>query len=123
MDSVLWSSETKVELFRPTDQPYIWRKKNGAYAEKNTLPTIKPAGGLAMLWGCFASSGTGNLQHVEGKMDSLKYQEIIGENVCEENEMRVIGPSKRKMILRIPQIPPRLGCRSSPGRFHSGHHS
>jgi len=27
---------------------------------------------LVMLWGCFASSGTGNLQCVEGKMDSLK---------------------------------------------------
>jgi len=33
-------------------------------------------GSLVMLWGYFASSGTGNLQGVEGKMDLLKYQEI-----------------------------------------------
>ncbi|KAJ4931076.1 hypothetical protein JOQ06_025375 [Pogonophryne albipinna] len=25
-----------------------------------------------MLWGCFAASGPGNLQHVEGTMDSVK---------------------------------------------------
>jgi len=29
-----------------------------------------------LLFGCFASSGTGNL-HMEGKMDSLKYKEIL----------------------------------------------
>jgi len=34
-----------------------------------------------MLWGSFESSGTGNRQYVEGKMDSMKYQEILGENV------------------------------------------
>jgi len=45
------------------------RKKNESYAEKNTLPTVKHGGGLVMLWGRFASSGTGNLQRVEGKMD------------------------------------------------------
>ncbi len=42
---------------------------------------VKPGGGLVMLWGCFASSGTEKLQRVEGKMDLLKYQEILGENV------------------------------------------
>jgi len=48
---------------------------------KRTLPTVKHVGGSVMLWGWFASSGTGNLQPVEGKMDLLKYQEILGENV------------------------------------------
>ena len=43
-----------------------------------------------MLWDCFASSGTGNLHRVEGKMDSIKYQEILGENVT---------PSLRKLKL------------------------
>jgi len=52
------------------DQWYMFgRKKNESYAEKNTLPTVKHGGGLVMLWGRFASSGTENLQRVEGKMD------------------------------------------------------
>jgi len=45
-----------------------------------------------MLCGYFVSSSTGNLHRVEGKMDSLKCQEILGENVM---------PSVRK---------PKLGC-------------
>jgi len=34
-----------------------------------------------MLWGCFATSGTGDLQREEGTVDSVKYQEILGTNV------------------------------------------
>jgi len=43
-----------------------------------------------MLCGCFASSVTGNLQRVEGKIDSLKYKGILGENII---------PSWRKLEL------------------------
>lgn len=43
---------------------------------------LQHGGGSVMLWACFASSGTSrNLQCVEGKMDSLEYLEILGENV------------------------------------------
>ena len=34
-----------------------------------------------MLWGCVASTGTGNLVKVEGYMDSTQYQQILGNNV------------------------------------------
>jgi len=57
---------------------------------------------------------------VEGKMDSLKYQEIQ-----EKTSVRKLkhGPSNRTMIPSTPQIPPKLGCRRSPRRFYSDHHS
>ena len=59
------------------DQRYIWKKKNEAYVEKNTLPTVKHGGGSLMFWGYFASSGTGNLQRVDGIMNSIKYQDVM----------------------------------------------
>ncbi len=90
-DFVLWSDETKLELFGPMDQWYVWRRKNGAYAGKNTLPTVKHGGGSVVFWGCFASSGTGNLQPVEGKMDSIKYQELLGENIMPSVRMLRLG--------------------------------
>uniref|UniRef100_A0A8C5M2G2 Transposase n=1 Tax=Leptobrachium leishanense TaxID=445787 RepID=A0A8C5M2G2_9ANUR len=65
-DSVLWTDETKLELFGPMDQRYVRRRKNKACEEKNTLPTVKHGGGSIMLWGCFASAGTGKLQRVQG---------------------------------------------------------
>lgn len=36
-----------------------------------------------MLWGCFASNGTGKLHRVQGTMNSVQYQEILAENVME----------------------------------------
>jgi len=68
----------------------------------------------------FASYGIGNLLHVEGKMDSLKYQEVLGENVMPSMRKLKLGPFNRTVIPSIPQIPPRLGCRRSHGRVYSG---
>lgn len=36
-------------------------RQNEVYAKKNTLPTVKHGGGMVILWGCFVSSGMGNL--------------------------------------------------------------
>uniref|UniRef100_A0A8C5MCI0 Transposase Tc1-like domain-containing protein n=1 Tax=Leptobrachium leishanense TaxID=445787 RepID=A0A8C5MCI0_9ANUR len=77
------TDETKLELLGPMDQRYVWRRKNKAYEEKNTLPTVKHGGGSIMLWGCFASAGTGKLQRVQGTMNSLQYQEILDDNVMQ----------------------------------------
>ena len=34
-DTVLWTDETKVELFGPMDQRHIWRRKNEAYSRNS----------------------------------------------------------------------------------------
>ncbi|KAI4898095.1 hypothetical protein NFI96_001758 [Prochilodus magdalenae] len=80
-NKVLWTDETKIELFGHNNGRYAWRKKNTALQEKHLLPTVKFGAGSIMLWGCVASTGTGNL--VEGRMDSNQYQQILETNVQE----------------------------------------
>ena len=58
-ENVLWTDETKVELFSKALNSTVYRKWNEAYKEKNTVPTVKYVGGSKMFWGCFAASGTG----------------------------------------------------------------
>lgn len=82
-NKVLWTDETKIELFGHNKGRYAWRKKNTAFQEKHLLPTVKYGGGSIMLWGCVASAGTGNLVKVEGHMDSTQYQQILETNVQE----------------------------------------
>ncbi|KAI4873299.1 hypothetical protein NFI96_000469 [Prochilodus magdalenae] len=45
LDKVLWTDETKIELFGHNKGRYAWRKKNTALQEKHLLPTVKFDGG------------------------------------------------------------------------------
>ena len=58
-EKVMWSDETKIELFGIKSSRRVWRKRNAEYNPKNTIPTVKHGGGNLMLWGCFSAKGTG----------------------------------------------------------------
>lgn len=79
--SVLWSDETKLELFGHRDIAYVWRRKGEAFNPVNTVPTVKHGGGSIMLWGSFAASGTGSLVRVHGTMKKEDYLKILKENM------------------------------------------
>lgn len=78
---VLWSDETKIELFGHNNTQKIWRKKGEALLPKNTLPTVKHGGGCMMFWGCFSSNGTGKLIPIKGRMNSEDYIKILHDNL------------------------------------------
>uniref|UniRef100_A0A4W5LHM9 Tc1-like transposase DDE domain-containing protein n=1 Tax=Hucho hucho TaxID=62062 RepID=A0A4W5LHM9_9TELE len=78
---VLWSDETKAELFGINSTRRVWRRRNAAYDPKNTIPTVKHGGGNIMLWGCFSAMGTGQLHRIKGTMDRAMYRQILGENL------------------------------------------
>lgn len=65
-ENVLWTDETKMEIFAKVHQLYFYRRKNEAYQEKKTVATVKHGGGSVMFWGCFAASGTGSHESVQG---------------------------------------------------------
>ncbi len=70
---VLWSDETKVQLFGIDTTRRVWRR-NAAYDPKNTIPTVKHGGENIMLWGCFLAKGTGQLHRIKGTMDGAMHR-------------------------------------------------
>lgn len=80
-NKILWSDETKIELFGLNSKRYVWRKPGTAHHLPNTIPTVKHGGGSIMLWGCFSAAGTGRLVRVEGKLNGAKYRDILNENL------------------------------------------
>jgi hypothetical protein len=52
-NNILWSDETKIELFGLNFKHHTWRKPG-------TIPTVKNGDGSIMLWGCFQQQGLGD---------------------------------------------------------------
>jgi len=42
--NIMWSDETKIELFGKNSTRRVWRKKNEELHPKNTIPTVKHGG-------------------------------------------------------------------------------
>ncbi|KAK3572988.1 hypothetical protein QTP86_011828 [Hemibagrus guttatus] len=80
-ENVIWSDETKIELFGKNSTCRVWRRKNAELHPKNTIPTLKHGGGNIMLWGCFSAKGPGRLICVKERMKGAMYREILSKNL------------------------------------------
>ncbi|KAK3558377.1 hypothetical protein QTP86_017981 [Hemibagrus guttatus] len=80
-ENVIWSDETKIELFGKNSTYHVWRRKNAELHPKNSIPTVKHGGGNIMLWGCFSAKGPGRLIRVKERMNGAMYREILSKNL------------------------------------------
>ncbi|KAK3544073.1 hypothetical protein QTP86_001044 [Hemibagrus guttatus] len=80
-ENVIWSDETKIELFGKNSTCCAWRRKNAELHPKNTIPTVKHGGGNIMLWGWFSAKGPGRLIRVKERMNGAMYREILSKNL------------------------------------------
>jgi hypothetical protein len=84
INKILWSNETKIELFGLNAKRHVWRKPG-------TIPTVKHGGGSNMLWGCFSAAGIARLVRIEGKINRAKYREILDENLRQSTQDLRLG--------------------------------
>ena len=92
--NVLWSDETKIELFGHNDHCYVWTKKGEACKPKNTIPTVK--------WGCFAAGGTGALHKIDGIMREGNYVDILKQHLKTSVRKLKLG---RKWVFQMDNDP------------------
>lgn len=78
---VLFTDESKYNIFGSDGRDKVWRKPNTAMDPKHLVPTVKHGGGSVMVWGAVAASGVGRLVFIEGIMDRYLYKSILEENL------------------------------------------
>ena len=75
-NKILWSDETKIELFGRNAKHHVWR-------HPGTIPTLKHGGGSIMLWGCFCFSAKGrDLKIAMQRCSSSNLTEL--ERICRD---------------------------------------
>ncbi|GFV39927.1 transposable element Tcb1 transposase [Trichonephila clavipes] len=61
---VIFSDESKFNIFGSDGRRTVWRKPNTALDPKNLRPTLKHGGGSVMVWGRMASNGSSMLNQL-----------------------------------------------------------
>ncbi len=89
-DSILWSDETKINVFGTDGFKTVWRRKGEEYKEKCMVPTVKHGGGSVLMWGCMSAAGVGELHLIDGIMNSQMYCSILKEKMLPS--LRALGP-------------------------------
>ena len=82
-NKIIWSDETKMELFGLNAKSHVWRKPGN-------IPTVKHGGGSIMLWGC-SSAAVKRLVRIKRKMNEATYREILDENLLQSTQDLRLG--------------------------------
>ena len=85
-NSVLWSDESKFNLFGSDGKVMVWRTPKEEYNSTCTVPTVKHGGGNVKCWGCFSASGVGDLVFINGNMTGKMYCTILDNKLLQSVE-------------------------------------
>lgn len=79
---MLWSDESKFNLFSSDGIHYVRRPPGKKFDPKYQVPTVKYyGGGSVMVWGCFSGAGIGSLVQINGIMTAEKYKNIMRDHM------------------------------------------
>ncbi len=78
---VLWSDETKINLFGLDGVKRVWRQPGEEYKDNCVMLTVKHGGGRFMVWGCMRAASNGELQFIEGTMNANMYCDILKQSM------------------------------------------
>jgi transposase len=77
-NNIIWSDESRFELFNNDSQNWVWRRKDEKYKVDCLKPTVKSSIGV-MVWGCFCNNRLGPLVLIEGTLNSDRYIDLLQE--------------------------------------------
>jgi len=92
-NDVIFSDESKFNIFGSDGKQKVWRKPNTEFQEKNLTPTVKHGGGSIMVWGCFSAQGVGCLAFIDTTMTADGYIKILKDNLHQSAEKMKISKS------------------------------
>ncbi len=78
-NNILWTDETKINLYQSDGKRRVWRRKGTAHDPKHTTSSVKHGGGSVMAWACMAA-----------RMNSEVFRAILSAHI-QPNASELIG--------------------------------
>lgn len=79
-NKVIFSDESRIELFSNDYQKIVWRQPHEKYNVDCLQPTVKKSDGI-MVWGCFCRDRLGPLIVVDGRITGERYRALLEEHL------------------------------------------
>ncbi len=115
---VLWSDESKVNLFDSDGVQHVWQRPGEEYQENCALPSVKQGGGSIMVWGCMTTAGywgaavhwgKHGLQHVlwhsEAEDDALPSETVFQHNNHPKHTTKMTTALLTKLMVMVMEWP------------------
>lgn len=77
---VIFSDESRIEIFSNDSHQWVWRQPDEKYKIECLRPTVKKSDGI-MVWGCFCKDRLGPLVVVEGRITGERYRNLLEEHL------------------------------------------
>lgn len=82
-DTIIWSDESRFELFKGDGRRWVWRRPHEKYDIDCLIPTVKSGQVGIMVWGCFTKNGLGPLVRIEGRITAKDYIDLLDNYLLE----------------------------------------
>jgi transposase len=80
-EKVLWSDETKFELYPTGYRRYVWLSRGDPLSIRVIKPTVYHKGGKIFVWGCISGKGIGYLTKINNGLDAELYEKILNDEM------------------------------------------
>ena len=78
---IVFSDESKFNLFGSDGRQYCRRRAGEAFLERNVKKVVAHGGGSLMVWGYITSKGVGHLHQIHGNLNAPKYCVILEDSL------------------------------------------
>ena len=76
-EKIIWSDESRFEVFGGDGKRYVWRSIHERYDPRCLIPTFKSGQESVMIWGCFTKDRLGPLVKLEGRITANIYIDML----------------------------------------------